>query len=132
MPKIWKIMMLGMLMGSLVMYVQAWQFTTMENELVAYAFAEFMKYWTACIGIGICSGLTSYVYSIQKIPYMWKSALQIFLIIGILIGASLILTSEWQAIVRNLGVGLLIFAVFWSIDHYRYKKICDEINKQLK
>lgn len=132
MSKIWKIMMSGMLLGSMLMYVEAWRLTTIENALIANTFADFTKYWTVTMGIGICCGLTSYVYAIQKFPYRWKRALQIFLIIGVLTGASLFLTSEWHAIVRNLGVGILIFAVFWSIDHYRYKKLCDEINKQLK
>ncbi|MDT8979497.1 hypothetical protein RQP50_25025 [Paenibacillus sp. chi10] len=44
----------------------------------------------------------------------------------------MLLTTAWQDIARNVGVGMIIYALFWSIDHYRYKKLCDELNKQLK
>lgn len=132
MSRVWKIMMAGMLLGSMIMFVEAWRLTTIENELVANTFADFTKVWTITIGTGICCGLTSYVYSIQNISYKRKKVLQVFLIIAVLIGASLFITSEWHVIVRNLGIGLLIFAGFWSIDRYRYKKMCDEMNKQLK
>ncbi|KJB86779.1 hypothetical protein AZ66_16815 [Paenibacillus sp. E194] len=117
MSRIWRMMMTGMLLGSMLMYVEAWRLATIENELVANTFVGFVKYWMATIGIGICCGLTSYVYSIQNISYKWKKALQVFLIIAVLIGASLLLTTMWQDIARNVGLGLLIFAVFWSIDH---------------
>jgi len=69
MSRVWRTMMTGMPLGSMLMYVEAWRLATIENELVANTFADFTKYWTVTMGIGICCGLTSYVYSIQNISY---------------------------------------------------------------
>lgn len=40
-------MMADMLLGSMLMYVEAWRLATIENAFIANTSADFTKYWTA-------------------------------------------------------------------------------------